>query len=124
LAPNGERSWRWVELALQVPYFLLSVRVSTKDGEMVRDMVFGQLNDVLNIAAQQSKSLQIHNLGLLSPGYMNGGGCYQLGQVKEIWGAKGKRAPNVFVMADGVKLHFALGGQKSEEHEMELLLAL
>lgn len=124
LAPNGERSWRWVELALQVPYFLLSIVISTKDCEMVRHLVLGQLSDVLDMAAQQSNSLQILGLGLLSPGYMNGSQHYQMGQVREIWCAKGRGQPTVFVMADGAKLSFALGGETPEGHEMELLLAL
>lgn len=124
LAPNGERSWRWVELGLQIPYFLLSIQISNEETEMVRRLVLGQLQDVLDIASQQSESFQVIDLGLLSPGYMNGSESYQLGTIKEIWGAKETGQPTVFVMADRSKLTFSLGSKEPKEVEMELLLAL
>lgn len=124
LAPNGERSWRWIELGLQVPYFMVSLHTSAEDVDVVQHLLFGYLRDVLDLAAQQSASFQVQNLDLLSPAYMNGSERYQLGRVKEVWTAKGRGQPNVFVMSDGAKLRFDLSGKPAEDLEMELVLAL
>lgn len=124
LARNGERSWRWMELGLQIPYFLVSLQTITEDIDVVRHLLFGHLRDVLDLASQQSASFKVLNLGLLSPGYMNGTERYQLGQVREIWSAKGRGQPNLFVMEDGTKLRFDVTGEPSDDLELELVLAL
>lgn len=122
LARNGERSWNWVELGLQIPYYLVSIHNRSED--MAQHFLFGRLRDVLDLAAQQGESLQVLDVALLSPGYMNGTERYQFGQVQEIWCAKGRGQPNIFVMADGKKLRFDLSGTPTEDFEMELVLAL
>lgn len=124
LTKNGERSWRWVEFSLQIPYFFLSLRISNKGCKNVRYLALSHLSDVLDIARQQSESFEIVNLGLLSPGYVNGGEHYQLGAVKEIWSVKGYEEPNLFVMATGERFYCSMDGEAVDELEMELLLAI
>lgn len=121
--PDGERSWRWIELVIHIPLFLVSGFVETKDGEFARDWIFGQFGDVLNLMVTSGGTLSNIEIGLLSPGYMNGSNSYQLGKIKEIW-----QHPNgpskLFVLADGTKLRYSSNENSKNEQELELVLSL
>lgn len=124
-APMGERKWRWVELGLQIPYFLLHV-VFTRDDEMTREkhFVFSLLRDALDLIAVQSSQLQVKELSLISPDYMNGTSGYRLDTIKQIWRDKETGKAFSFVLSDGRKLAYDLDGDEEQDREMELLLAL
>lgn len=124
LAPNGERSWRWVEFALQIPYFLLSMRFTEGEYETDRHMILSQLEDILQLAENQGSNFKILELQLLSPGYMNGAEGYRLGKIKEIWSQKDDLHSSVFVMQDGTRLCYDLGSSKGKSKKGVLLLAL
>lgn len=124
LAPFGQRSWHWVELPLQIPYFFLSVTVETEEGPFRRRFIFGQLRDALSlIAASRDDAFKDLDIGLLSPGYMNGSSDYQLGQVKEIWESRGGHK-QVFVMSDNGKFCFPPEEDDINDQEMELIVRL
>lgn len=120
----GERSWRWVELALQIPYLYISVNVDTEDGSCGRHFLFSQLMDAMSLIADSKngvfKDLEI---GLLSPGYMNGGNFYQFGRVKEIWKRQGGHE-QMFVMSDDAKLYFPPDEVSIQNQDMELIVSL
>lgn len=123
LAPFGQRSWNWVELSLQIPYFFLSVNVETEEGSFRRHFIFGHLRDALSLIAASRDVFNGLEIGLLSPGYMNGSSSYQLGQVKEIWECRGGYE-QMFVMADGAKFHFPPDEDGINDQKMELVVSL
>lgn len=123
MAPVGERSWSWVELCLQIPYFLVSFTVEIDGGALGRHFLFSQLKDVVGLITTSGDKIKDLKISLLSPGYMNSGNSYQLGQVKEIWKRRGGRE-ELFVMSDGKKLHFLPDEGSVKEQEMVLVVSL
>lgn len=124
LASFGQRSWHWVELPLQIPYFFLSITEETEEGLFRRRFIFSQLRDVLILIAEsRDDAFKDLEIGLLSPGYMNGSSNYQLGQIKEIWKSRGGHK-QVFVMSDSAKFCFPPEKDDINEQEMELIVSL
>ncbi len=120
----GERTWRWVELGLQIPYFLLHVEVTSDEMQIARHFVFSELDEVLQSIEVQSNQVEVKELALMSPGYMNGSSGYRLDTIKEIWRDKETGRTFSFILSDGRKLAFDLSGDDEQDREMELLLAL
>lgn len=123
-ASPGQHTWSYVELAVQIPYLLVSVEQGSGDDVVGRDFLFGGLKDVVDLVEQQSESFKITTVKLLSPAYMNGSEGYQLGEVKEIWASTNGWKRREFVMSDNSKLKFCLPEGTDERSEMELLIAL
>lgn len=121
LGSFGQQSWRWVEISLQIPIYLLSVSVETDEGPFMRNFLFSQIKDVLELISTSKTVVSGVELGLLSPAYMNATNSYQLGKIKEIWE---NRADNVqlFVMSDGTKLQFPPNKNWINENEMALII--
>lgn len=124
LASEGERIWRFVEMGLQTPYFLVALRHSLNGDELDRHILFSQWSDVMALAKQQSESFSILSLQLLSPGYMNSSDGYELGRVKEVWVDKTTPLYQLYVMADGSKLVNELAEVDEGNQDMELVLIL
>jgi len=122
-SPIGERSWHWVELAIQIPYFLLSFKVETEDGTIGRHFIFNRESDAMSLIANSKDVIRDVKMGLLSPGYMNGSNSYQLGQIKEIWGIPDS-PEKMYVMSDGEKFYFPTDEDGIKDHEMKLLINL
>lgn len=124
--PNGERNWRWIEFAIKIPMFLVSGDVNTedgKDGTFGRDWLFGKFEDVLQLMNASKGMLTNIEIGLLSPGYMNGSSSYQLGMIKEVW--QQRDGPSqLFVLVDGTKLHNSFSADTNAHQELELVLSL
>lgn len=123
LASFGERSWYWVELSIQIPYLFLSVNVEIEECTIRRHFIFSHLRDALGLIAESRDIAKDLEIGLLSPGYMNGSNSYQLGQVKEIWERRGGRE-QMFVMSDGAKFHYPSDADGVMNQEMELVVSL
>jgi hypothetical protein len=123
LAPSGERAWNWVELSLQIPYFLLSMDVEIQEVSFRRHYVFGLLRDVMALITSSRDMIKNLEMGLLTPGFMNGSDSYQLGRVAEIWGFRDSDV-QVFVMADGTKFHFPPREDGLNDQEMELVISI
>lgn len=123
LAAFGERSWHWVELSLQIPYFFLSVNVETEEGSFGCNYIFSQLKDAMGLIASSGDTIKDVEIGLLSPGYMNGSSSYQLGLVKEIWKCR-SGYEQMFVMSDGAKLRYPSDQLNTKDQEMELIVSL
>lgn len=121
--PNGEKSWRWIEFGLHIPLFLVSGDVEIEECTLGCDRLFGQLGDVLNLMNTSRGTLANIQIGLLSPGYMNGSNSYQLGNIKEIW-QHPEGHHQLFVLDDGAKLRYSLCADSSKDQEMELVLSL
>jgi hypothetical protein len=125
LAPDGERSWRWVELAVHIPIYYLSANVKvSEDATCGREFLFGHLRDMLGLMAASRDEFLDMQVGLMTPGHMNGSGFYQLSRVKEIWERRSDHK-KMFVMTDGAKLfHPTDEDDGISDKEMELVISL
>lgn len=121
---DASKAWRWVEFGLNMPYFLLTLRISDGDSEIEQHLMFCQIEDLMAYAKQLGGNAVIREIGLLSPGYMNGTENYQLGKLKEVWKAKQQSINFVFVMTDGQKLQFPPDEKISNLDAYELLMAI
>lgn len=123
LAPCGERSWNWIELPIQIPFFFLSFTIEMGEGSLRRRFVFSHIRDIQSLIAESKEELIDLEIGLLSPGYMNGSNSYQFGQVKEIWEARVGHE-KMFVMSDGEKFHYHLDEDGLKNPDMKLVVSL
>lgn len=121
--PMGEQTWRWVELAIAIPVFLLHLRVKEEDAAMDRHLLFGQLRDALEVINKKSHDLEIVGMSLLSPGYMNGSEDFQLGKIREIWRDKKTSTMHKYVLDNGQSLSFDFLQRTDIELEIELILS-
>lgn len=122
---DGGRSWRWVELGLQIPYFLAFLqKIVGHDAEIQQQVMLSHLDDVLELASLHDSNLHVTEIWLLSPGYMNGTDTYRLGRINEIWQGKTCRGRHMYVMEDGVRLNFQIGDPSKSSEGMELVLDL
>jgi hypothetical protein len=118
----GDKTWRWVELAIAIPLFLIHVRLKEEDSTLDRHLLFGQLRDALEVINQKNDSQEIIGMSLLSPGYMNGSDDFQLGKVSEIWRDK-TSTMHKYVLDSGQSMTFDLFQRTVSEPEMELMLS-
>lgn len=119
----GEKSWRWIELPLRIPYFLLSVSVITEDGTVGRDLFFSHSRDLLNAIAEMKDLIRDTKISLLSPGYMNGSDSWQMGKIKELWKCRDSHE-QMFVMNDGTKLYYPTDEPEKNNNDMELIISM
>lgn len=125
LAPNGERLWHWVELGLNMPYFLLEVLTETEDGPFTRHIVSGDVRMVLHTANTPNENVRLLSASLLSPGYVNGTDGYALGRLSEIWSADEESLMDLlFVLDDGRTQRFTLQDSPADIETMKLLADL
>lgn len=123
LLNNGARSWRWVELGLQIPYFLVLLRKAVgHDAEIRQQMMLSHLDDVLELASLHDNTLQVSEIWLLSPGYINGTDSYHLGKIMEIWRGKACRRRHMYVMEDGARVNIEIGELSQSNDGMDLVL--
>lgn len=119
----GDKTWRWVELAIVIPLFLLHVRLKEEDSTLDRHLLFGQLREALEVINQKNDNQEIIGMLLLSPGYMNGSEDFQLGKISEIWRDKTSTI-HKYVLDSGQSLIFDMFQREEIDPEMELLLSL
>jgi len=124
LAPNGERSWYWMELGIMTAYFFVTVQIETDEGDsFTRYLWFSQIDPVMQIAHQLGKRLHLFRLDLFSPGYMNGSDGYRLDQVKQVWRSKSKPTTLRFHMADCGILWQSFDDEPVDDADMEQIVA-
>lgn len=125
LAPFGEKSWRWIEFAVHVPYLYLSVNVDVgEDATIGREFLFSHLSDMLGLLAASGGEFKDKKVGLFSTGDMNGSDFYQFCRVREIWQHQ-KSHKKMFVMSDGARLYYpADQDDGTVNEEMELVISV
>ncbi|MFZ3041571.1 MAG: hypothetical protein WA108_07225 [Thiobacillus sp.] len=110
LAPNGERTWSWVELGLKLPYYFVTVLFTDdNDVKLERHLILSDLRTIQELAANPPSHVHLQRVDLLSPGYMNGSSGYQLAQLSEVWQASGEQR---FIMADGAEQNLHMDGKR------------
>lgn len=129
LAPDGERSWTWIELTLPMLYYFATVNIRPIDDEIVyvRHLWFSHIDSILDIvrqAADPENRCELERLDLFSPGHVNEQGAYKLDQLKEIWSHPEGSREFRFVLADGRTLFYSPYGDQGTKEELELVVAL
>lgn len=124
MSDNGSKLWRWVEFGLYIPYFLVTQLISEESSEIGQHLIFGQIQDLMAHAAQLPNNVVISEIGLLSPGYMNGTDNFQLGVIKEIWKSKQQSNNFLFIMKNGQTLSFPPDIAPPDRRLFELLFAI
>jgi len=123
LAQHGERAWHWVELGLNLPYYLLELVVDTDGVPMVKHITTANLEVVTEASKHVSEHTRLRSVSLLSPGYVNGSDGYQLDRIAEIWSPNPTdRSRLLFVLADSRTLRFRLDEEGGTEEDFHLLL--
>jgi len=117
----GDKTWRWVELAIVIPIFMVHLRLKGEDSTLDRHLLFGHLRDALALINQEGDDQEIIGMSLLSPGYMNGSDDFQLGKISEIWHDK-RNDIYKFVLYSGQSLLFDIFQREEIIPEMELIL--
>ena len=120
LGPKGLQSWHWVELSLQLPWFLVTFTIESDDQQVTRHILIAELRDVKDFFRLEDPTLNICSVCLVSPSYMNGTSTYQMGELAAAWIGKESRADMLFVMRNGQQLQFSLSNRTLEEKDMEL----
>lgn len=122
LALHGERAWHWVELGLNLPYYLLELVVGEDRDSLTRYISTANLDVVTATFHNTPRDTRLRSVSLLSPGYVNGSKGYQLDRVAEIW------TPNpvipsslLFILDDSRSFRFRLSEADQAEEKMHLL---
>lgn len=123
-ALDGERSWHWVELALQCSFFLVAVSQQSEEGSSVRRILVSRIADVIELVRNGSGYLLVTRVDLMSPGYLRGEDGYSLNRIVEVWCDKtGQRHYN-YKLADGTWVDDIVDGDKLRETDLELVMSL
>ncbi|HNC85199.1 MAG TPA: hypothetical protein PK999_19265 [Nitrospira sp.] len=86
----------------------------------MRNLLTSRIEDLLHIATKEDLSVQIRNVQVLSPHYMNGTDHYQLHVVRQIWRGKNGMPDLVFVMEDGSRQSYVLSDEESAVDDLVL----
>jgi hypothetical protein len=125
LAPNGERSWHWMELGIKIAYLFVTAQIETDEGDaFTRHLWFSQIEPVMQIAQQAGKGFHLVRLDVFSPGHMNGGDGYRLDQVKQVWRSRGNPTTLRFLLVDGGILWQRFDDEHTDDDDTELILAI
>ena len=120
----GERTWSWVELALHIPYYYVSINISDEEGNATkRHFLFSQLDDVLNCISSVNEAEDAISLGLFSPGYMNGTDFYAFGKVKEVWVHRNS-VSSKFILDDGAIMIYSSIDDELKDGDFSLAISL
>ncbi|MHB1493898.1 MAG: hypothetical protein ACYCUY_00385 [Acidithiobacillus sp.] len=121
---RGERIWGWVEMALNIPYFLATVLLTEEsDLTMERNLVLSDVRAIVELADASDEDCQLVRVGLLSPGYMNGTGAYQLNQLEEIW-QEPDSGGHRFVLANGASMEMFLSAEPVDDERFERIFSM
>lgn len=124
LASGGGRVWRWMELALNIPYFFVTVLHSV-DGKPSheRNLIFGDFRALIELAEVPPEGVELVRVNLLSPGYLNGSGSYRLDQLAEIW-EDGQTGGQVFVLAGGTRMEMTYSDAPEQESAYQKVFSM
>lgn len=124
-ATNGERAYRWVEIPLQVCYFLATLAVDVDD-EMTlsRRILLANAQDVIDITESGGMGSKLERIDLLSPGYLRGEDCYRMDKIVEIWRDKHAGSSFNFKLESGATIFDPMADDDLSESDWELVMSL
>jgi len=113
--------WNWVELAVDVPFFMLEIESKAEEGDFVTRRMTSNIN-VLRGYATPSDSDVLKRVFLLSPGFVNGSDTFQLDAVESVCLSPKNSINMLFRLTDGRTLHFSLGEDRLDDsHYTEVI---
>lgn len=125
LATDGERSWHWVELALQYPFFLVTVSQQTEEeGSFVRRILVSRIDEVIKLVRNGSGYLLVTRVDMMSPGYLRGEDGYSLHRIVEVWRDKTGQLNYSFKLADGTWIDDIFDSDNTRQTNPELIMSL
>ncbi|MBC9073446.1 hypothetical protein IAI53_15860 [Thauera sp. CAU 1555] len=103
LAPNGERSWHWVELGLIVPHFLVKVELLSPEGWISRHILTTEFQFVLdNLNEEHARVTTVYLLSGFEADGAQHPACHEISQVWATDDDNDALIDLVFVLRTGV----------------------
>ena len=121
LVPPGVQAFSWVELSLQVPYFLVELSYDSGDWRLFRRLLCSDIEQLVAILNSMSPNMKFESLCALCPAYMTGLNTYTSEEIVEIWSSPTSFHNQMYKTKDGRKLQFGAFGDDSPEGEMDLV---
>lgn len=121
LQPRDVKSWRWIELSLQVPIYFLSYTNDVEEGELTFQYMFIHISEALKFIKTSEVKMKNVKVDLLSPGHMNGSNGYRLAQIKQIW--ESTNGEILFLLENGEKI-FSSSTENIDSFEGELVFSV
>jgi len=122
LAPPGLKAWRWIELSMQRPYFLVALLYDDPDLPCLRHLVCASVDEVLELDRLNTPGLSIQSVCVICPGYMSNSDTYRMDQIVKIWVTPKGPHEEMYLTTDGRKLRFCMANDPTPEDEMECVL--
>jgi hypothetical protein len=95
----GEKCWKWVELPIHVPYYILSHVVESEGVDVRVEYLFAQVREIAELLEDMRGAIHGLKVGMFIPSYMNGTDGFQFGYLREIW--RYENGTRVYHMDDG-----------------------
>lgn len=124
LAPRGAKSWRWIELSMQAPYFLIAISQESEGITYTKHLICAVIDEVIAFNDGDSIESTLESVSVLCPGYMTDSSVYRTEEIAEVWMKKGRPREQVFITKDGRKLRFSLYCDPAPDAEMECVLRM
>lgn len=122
LIEPGVKAFSWIELSLQVPYFLVEISFDSDDFPSIRRLLYSNIEQIVAIHQSIVPGMKFKSICVLCPGYMTGSDTYTSEEIVEIWSSPKSFHDQMYKTKDGRKLRFGAYGDESPESELELVL--
>lgn len=130
LGGPDEQHWAAAELALCLPWFVVTLRQDeTVDGEaavITRTMLLSEVNDIERLVSQDADGpLQVESVLLVTPGHLNGTQGWKMESLNAVWVAEDPldagQVVEIFETKTGVKYSRSMLETPIEELRNETL---
>lgn len=85
LAGEGQEVWTCVNLAINRPWFFATYSLYLPQGEIRESVLLSSIDQVNQLLGQDRDTMEVQQLMLVSPGYLNGAGHWRMEALSEIW---------------------------------------
>lgn len=109
LFESGEFTWKWIEISLRIPLFLVTIEVSFDDESIHRDLMISFIADLEDLYDRQNEDYKIVAVSLVSPNYLNGSSTWKLDKLVQILKSQIGEKEYLFVIDDGRVLSKHMG---------------
>jgi hypothetical protein len=108
-AIDGNRSftWNWLELPLNMTYYLATFNVIEGEDEVIQTFMYGDIQGALDLkgaGSALSQTPKLVSLSILAPAHVHGGEGYKLLSLKGVKASVDTAHALVFMLDDGTQL--------------------